>query len=254
MGECGSKQSHSSVKGDKKEDENPGDVLQLIKRRPGHNEARGKPLLNPRVSGEPKYTIVLDIDECLLLAVGRGAKEKPVIHKRPFLEKFINGLNKLDNTEVVLWTSGSLLQSAIAWGAIDPNGTTISQVIWRTSKWVKEDPSGLVTDPSTGRRMRSFKDLSLLGRDVTRTVIVDNAPQNCVLQPGNCIIIDEYATPNPSDCSLQGLSQVLFSLVASGHTVPEFLSTSPLMRPFDIAIESTKQSYCMRKMKNEIIA
>jgi len=54
----------------------------------------------------------------------------------------------------------------------------------------------------------SIKDLLMLGRDLARTIIVDNIPSNFKLQPRNGIYITTW-TGEEEDCCLLNLMPVL---------------------------------------------
>ena len=225
---------------------------ELMKQKPGHCAELGKPLLHPK-GGKIKengYTIVLDVDECLLLARGVGGFSKPVIKLRPGLSALFSVLETLaDNGhEIVLWTSSSETQSALVWHMIDPDRRVISQIIWRGQKWVKTDPEGLSTDPFTGNRINSTKDLTLLGRDVSRCILIDNAPQNGVAQPNNCIVVKEYMRIDLTDDTLPHLASLLSSLVVSGMSVPKFLDTWPSLHSYDITF-SPKLKIRMKRLE-----
>ncbi len=58
----------------------------------------------------------------------------------------------------------------------------------------------------------NIKDLSLLGRDLARTIIVDNIPANFSLQPYNGIYIQTWIG-DPSDTALMELAPLLKLIV-----------------------------------------
>ena len=57
-----------------------------------------------------------------------------------------------------------------------------------------------------------IKDLSCLGRDLSRTIIVDNITDNFLLQPENGISIKSWYD-DPSDTALNDLAPLLMELV-----------------------------------------
>ena len=57
-----------------------------------------------------------------------------------------------------------------------------------------------------------LKDLSKLGRDLARTIIVDNIAENYQLQPNNGINIASWFNSN-QDCELQKLEPILCMMV-----------------------------------------
>jgi CTD small phosphatase-like protein 2 len=56
-----------------------------------------------------------------------------------------------------------------------------------------------------------LKDLSKLGRNLAKTLIVDNNPENFLLQPENGIYIKSWYE-NPEDTALPELSNLLIQL------------------------------------------
>eukprot|EP01062_Namystynia_karyoxenos_P014685 TRINITY_DN1529_c0_g1_i2.p1 TRINITY_DN1529_c0_g1~~TRINITY_DN1529_c0_g1_i2.p1 ORF type:complete len:311 (+),score=78.73 TRINITY_DN1529_c0_g1_i2:87-1019(+) len=196
---------------------------------PGHQTCPGLPLLFPIPEGGRtiRYTLVLDVDECLVRAMDTCEMSPPTIFPRPGLSNFIRRLHGLlgKGLEVVLWTSASYAQAMLAWQSIDPCGTTVSQIVWRSNKWVMKDESGLLTDAATGIKMKCFKDLSLLGRDEKRTMLVDNAPQNLYTHQDHSVLIEDYYDPpaQQTDRSLDALGQLVAEMVDSDMDVPNFL-------------------------------
>ena len=61
----------------------------------------------------------------------------------------------------------------------------------------------------------SIKDISLINRDLSKTIIVDNIASNFKLQPRNGIAISTW-TGDTEDLSLLNLIPVLIKLARSG--------------------------------------
>jgi CTD small phosphatase-like protein 2 len=68
------------------------------------------------------------------------------------------------------------------------------------------------------------KDLSRLGRDLKKTLIVDNIAENFQMQPNNGILIKTWIS-DPEDSCLITLSTLLKNLVESNLDVPKFLTS-----------------------------
>ena len=66
------------------------------------------------------------------------------------------------------------------------------------------------------------KDLSRLGRDLDRTLIIDNVHENFMLQPRNGIFIMTWYD-DPNDTALFSLTPLLDELIATGTSVPDIL-------------------------------
>merc|ERR1719159_1408539 len=63
------------------------------------------------------------------------------------------------------------------------------------------------------------KDLSRLGRDLNRTLIIDNVQENFMLQPNNGIFILTWCE-DPQDNALFALTPLLDELITTKCTVP----------------------------------
>ncbi|XP_027162849.1 carboxy-terminal domain RNA polymerase II polypeptide A small phosphatase 1-like [Coffea eugenioides] len=142
--------------------------------------------LPPLVSPEKK-TVFLDLDETLVHSQPGPAPEKydfivrPMIDgervdffvlKRPFVEEFLEFLR--NKFEIVVFTAGIEEYASQVLDRIDGKGL-ISHRLYRDS--CKELDGKFV------------KDLSELGRDLKRVVIVDDNPNSYVFQPDNAVPI-----------------------------------------------------------------
>jgi len=148
------------------------------------------PLLDPVNTVNPKPTLVLDLDETLvhcsvepvaspdfIFPVSYDGNEFRVhAYKRPHLRSFLKRVSEM--FEVVLFTA-SLPQYAEALvRVLDPTQEIFSYCLFRNA---------------CVQGFGSFiKDLSLLGRDLSKTVIIDNSPQAFSFQPDNGIPIRSY--------------------------------------------------------------
>lgn len=142
--------------------------------------------LPPPVSPEKK-TVFLDLDETLVHSQPSPAPEKydfivrPMIDgervdffvlKRPFVEEFLEFLS--NKFEIVVFTAGIEEYASQVLDRIDGKGL-VSHRLYRDS--CKELDGKFV------------KDLSELGRDLKRVVIVDDNPNSYVFQPDNALPI-----------------------------------------------------------------
>ena len=66
----------------------------------------------------------------------------------------------------------------------------------------------------TEHKGSQVKDLSLLGRPLSRLIIIDNMPQNFSLQPSNGILIDSWYR-DPNDEELLKLASLLLCIADS---------------------------------------
>ncbi|GJP43491.1 hypothetical protein CLOM_g2944 [Closterium sp. NIES-68] len=197
------------------------------------------PLLAPRGEGDTRLTIVLDLDETLVCAYntaglpetvhqaavasgvtsfdlecsstdldesGRPEKALVTVFERPGLREFLRRASEIG--ELVLFTAGLEGYACPLVDRIDPDGL-ISARLYR--------PATVTT-----HMRQHVKDLSVLGRDLRRTVIIDNNPFAFLLQPVNGIPCVPFFGGEGSD---RQLLQVLLPLV-------ETLALQPDVRPF----------------------
>eukprot|EP00249_Psilotum_nudum_P011657 c23305_g2_i1 orf=373-1242(-) len=184
--------------------------------------AKKKRLLPPRAGGDDsKLTVILDLDETLVcayessglpavhnqalqvgvnwfqlqcIAVDKDAEGKSrvnhvTVYERPGLHEFL--MKTSEFAEIVLFTAGLEGYASPLVDKIDPDHR-ISTRLYR--------PATVAT-----RYREHVKDLSCLGRDLCRTVIVDNNPFSFVLQPLNGIPCVPFTGDNPDDQELLGV-------------------------------------------------
>mmetsp|Transcript_28821 Transcript_28821/g.28531 ORF Transcript_28821/g.28531 Transcript_28821/m.28531 type:complete len:358 (-) Transcript_28821:7-1080(-) len=139
------------------------------------------------------YTLVLDLDETLVHYFETNGKGK--YNVRPSCQKFLKEMAEI--YEVVVFTAA--MQDYADWvmNDIDPN-KYISHRLYRQHA----SPHGLVF----------VKDLSKIGRDLSKTIIVDNVAENFQLQPDNGIFIKSWFD-DKNDTALQELAPLLKEIV-----------------------------------------
>lgn len=179
--------------------------------------------LEPQAEGN-RNTLVLDLDETLIHSsvqpglrvdliiqfMCEGEVSTVYVQKRPGLEGFLREVGQ--KYEVVLFTASLPDYANIVLDKIDPNHV-ISSRLYRSSCRIR--PFGYL------------KDLSRLGRDLNRVIIIDNCPQSYALQPGNAIPISSWFNDS-SDTELTSLLPLLNRLSTSTNIVndlPELLIT-----------------------------
>ena len=140
-----------------------------------------------------KYTLVLDLDETLI-HFSIDDNKNGLINFRPFLTEFL--LFCHESFEIVVFTASledyanfilNTIEEAIGSKVFD----------FRFYRQHTTNMNGVLV-----------KDLSLLGRDLSKVIIVDNVMENFILQKENGILIDSYlkATDDEEDndnCLLQ---------------------------------------------------
>ena len=127
-----------------------------------------RPLLPPKAPYAPEYTLVLDLDETLI----HFSDKENCFLIRPGLFRFLSQMSRL--FEVVVFTAALQDYADQILDQIDIN-FTIEYRLYRDS--TREEDGVYI------------KDLSRLGRDLSKTLIVDNTPENFAYQQQNGICI-----------------------------------------------------------------
>merc|ERR1719230_1826764 len=150
------------------------------------------------------YTLVLDLDETLVHYFELDGVGNYDI--RPGMHEFLERLSQL-GYELVIFTAATQDYADWVIDQIDP-GRLIHHRLYRQHAL----PWGPIF----------VKDMSRLGRDLDRTLIIDNVQENFMLQPNNGIFINPWYE-DPHDTALFTLTPLLEELVATRAWVPEIL-------------------------------
>uniref|UniRef100_A0A7S0JXP0 FCP1 homology domain-containing protein n=2 Tax=Cafeteria roenbergensis TaxID=33653 RepID=A0A7S0JXP0_CAFRO len=164
----------------------PG-FLPIVVPRSHRRTACGRvPLLPPALpQHEGKMCLVLDLDETLVhsnfkavagadlvVPVRLGAAVHPVhVMARPGLVNFMEVVAR--HFEVVVFTASVDYYANPLLDRLDPSGTLITHRLFRESCVLWQG--------------NYIKDMSLLGRDERRSIIVDNSPASYLLHPQNAL-------------------------------------------------------------------
>ncbi|CAK83472.1 unnamed protein product (macronuclear) [Paramecium tetraurelia] len=121
-----------------------------------------------------EYTLVLDLDETLVhyQEFPKGGGQFLV---RPFVEEFLEQLSKY--YEIIIFTAALPDYANFIIDIIDKKGF-VKQRLYRDKTIFKDQVY--------------IKDLSILNRSLSKTIIVDNMPENFQLQPENGIYIQSW--------------------------------------------------------------
>lgn len=156
---------------------------------------------------EKQHTLVLDLDETLVHFTENDNKGKFLV--RPFAREFLVKLR--DYFEIVVFTAA--LKDYADWilDRID-TGNSIRFRLYR--------------EHTTFQNGVYLKDLSRLNRDLSKTIIVDNNPDNFQMHPENGIYIKSWYE-DPNDMALKHLTNVLIRIADSGEAdIRKALATS----------------------------
>ena len=178
----------------------------------------------PPLSDESKYkyTVVLDMDETLGHFISNEIKTKNysnygylifdnknnfnknekkedilkvgIFLLRPFTKYFLEELNKLFY-EIVIFTAGTKEYCDKVLDILDINNNLIKYRLYRTHLSLRN-----IND--------DVKDLSLLGRNLNKIIMIDNLPKNYKLQQDNGLPINSW-TGNINDTSLKDILNIM---------------------------------------------
>lgn len=181
-------------------------------------ELNGQPTLAPKQSPRRKsVTLVLDLDETLVHSTLEHCDDADFtfniffnmkdyivyVKQRPFLHKFLERVS--DMFEVVIFTASQSIYANQLLDTLDPDEKFISRRLYRESCMFSD---GNYT-----------KDLTILGIDLAKVVIIDNSPQVFRLQVNNGIPIKSWFD-DPSDCALMSLLPFLETLADADDVRP----------------------------------
>ncbi|GFR47191.1 hypothetical protein Agub_g8783 [Astrephomene gubernaculifera] len=183
----------------------------------------------PPASCPNRATLVLDLDGTLIASEelnspnstylwnpqpGARAPDYEAMGRRvwlrPGVREFLVAVRP--HFEIVLFTAATQNWAAAAIEQLDPSAYLFDVMLHR--------------DHTTSDLMWDYvKDLSRLGRDLARTVIVDDNPLMFMYQPDNALHIGAYeaATAGGPDNVLERVAEVLISQVAVAEDVREVL-------------------------------
>ena len=147
-------------------------------------------------------TLVLDLDETLVHSsleplephdLSCRVGDKTIyVRTRPHLNRFLEEVSR--NFEVIVFTAGLARFAGPVLNLIDPNKQYISHRLYRDICYIKGG--------------KFVKNLNVLGRDLERTVIVDNAAEAFGFQPANGILVESWFG-DPDDDKLLRVLELL---------------------------------------------
>jgi Dullard-like phosphatase family protein len=157
---------------------------------PNTNEMTEERCLLPPISKDKTYTLVLDLDETLIHFVENEDGSSQFLI-RPYAQYFLKQMAKY--YELVIFTAAVQDYADYILDRMDTEGF-ISYRLYRRHTNLQANVHQ--------------KDLSRIGRDLSKTLIVDNSAENFQLQPDNGVYIKSWYD-DPNDKALKHLSPLL---------------------------------------------
>ena len=154
-----------------------------------------KPPFLPPLDKKYLYTLVLDLDETLVHYIEE--ENRAYVQVRPYADYFLTEMGKF--FEIVIFTAAAEDYADIVLNELDKN-KVINYKLYRKHT---EQVNGIF-----------IKDLSKLGRDISKVLIIDNNKDNFSLQPENGLHICSFLG-DQNDDELFSLSEDLMKIVNS---------------------------------------
>ena len=151
------------------------------------------PFLGPPADPKKIFTLVVDLDETLVHYVEE--ENRAYVQVRPYADYFLTEMGKY--FEIVIFTAAAEDYADIVLNELDKN-KSIDYKLYRKHT---EQINGVF-----------IKDLSKLGRDINKIVIIDNNKDNFSLQPENGLHICSFLG-DQNDEELYALSEDLMKII-----------------------------------------
>ena len=177
-----------------------------------------------------KYTLVLDLDETLIhFKPNPNNESSGKIMIRPFLYDFLKNVKKY--YELIIFTAATQDYADPIINAIEKDEKYFEHRLYRIHTTIIDNDF--------------VKDLSKLGRDLNRTIIVDNMKQNYKNQPDNGITIRPFWGKDVEDTALVDLLEILKKIAENNMNVIQGL------KYFKEDIISKVSSNILRRAQNK---
>ncbi len=149
-----------------------------------------------KAQSNKKYSLVLDLDETLVFVKFLNNKEKGILHFRPYLFDFLNCL--LPFYELISFTTSTKSYADSILNSIEEHKTYFSYKFYREHAIIK------------GNNL--IKDISRLGRDMSKILLIDNMSLNFQYNKENGVLIYPFYNENYLDTSLIELKKILIKI------------------------------------------
>ena len=153
------------------------------------------PYLPEEIEDKKNYTLVLDLDETLI-SFRFDEKGRGLVKMRPGLFNFLKKVKT--KYEIIVFTAGTQEYADPILDSIEKKNKFFAKRLYRQHTILMNNIY--------------IKDLTKLGRDLSKIIIVDNMPQNFSLQKENGILISNYFGQDNNETTLNDLSLILLKI------------------------------------------
>ena len=153
---------------------------------------------------QKKYSLVISLDETLIHFKSNNiSNNKGVMQLRPGLFQFFQKVKSF--YEIIIFSSGNKKYSDTMLDAIDEKRNIFDYRLYQEHCVIIDNDF--------------VKDLSKIGRNIDKIIIVDNIAQNYRLQKENGINIKSFYGDDPNDRILYQLGKILIAIAQNGGDV-----------------------------------